>query len=618
MEREIMPRHWRFAPHDRGTVARLSRELSCSPLLAQVLAARGMEQGSEARTFLSARLTDLHDPDLLPGVSEAAERIVSALNAKRRITIYGDYDVDGVTATSILWHCLKLAGAHVDYYIPCRLEEGYGLNSEAIRTLHAEDPKRLVVTVDCGICSVEEADLARQLGLELIITDHHQMAEELPPAATNVHPRLPESAYPFPELCGAGVAFKLAWAVCQRLGDGTKASPRMREYLKSAVGLAALGTVADIVPLVGENRILVRYGLSSLVEKSTPGLAMLLKVAGLHEEKRLTAENIAFALGPRLNAAGRLGQARLAVELLTTDNRTRAAQLADYVDQLNKNRQTVERKIFKQAREQVERNPDWLEQGALVLADQEWHPGVIGIVASRIAQHYEMPAIMISLNPETGLGQGSGRSFNDFDLHSGLAACQTHLEGFGGHQAAAGLRIRTENLEAFRTHFSEYARQQPSDATGPELAVDAEVSLHDLTHRAVKELESLGPFGAEHRRPVFVASGVELVESPGTMGGGDRHLAMRVRQAAVHQSGETNGSATNGASAPADRVRSSGGKVLRCIAFGRGEWADEIGRIQDPFSICFSASLNTFRGYENVELTLLDWQEQPAGAMAAD
>jgi single-stranded-DNA-specific exonuclease len=615
MEREIMPRHWRFAPHDRGTVARLSRELKCSPLLAQVLAARGMQQGTEARSFLSASLTELHDPDLLPGVSEAAERIVSALNAKRRITIYGDYDVDGVTATSILWHCLKLAGAHVDYYIPCRLEEGYGLNSEAIRTLHAEDPHRLVITVDCGICSLEEANLAKELGLELIITDHHQMEEELPPAATNVHPRLPGSAYPFPELCGAGVAFKLAWAVCQHLGDGTKASPRMREYLKSAVGLAALGTVADVVPLVGENRILVRYGLTSLVEKSTPGLAMLLKVAGLHQEKRLTAENIAFALAPRLNAAGRLGQARLAVELLTTDNRSRAAQLADYVDQLNKNRQTVERKIFKQAREQVERNPDWLETGTLVLADEEWHPGVIGIVASRIAQHFEMPAIMISLNPETGIGQGSGRAFNGVDLHSGLAACREHLQGFGGHQAAAGLRLRTENLETFRTAFAEHVQRQPGEAAMPELAVDAEISLHDLTHRAVKELESLGPFGSEHPRPVFAASGVELVEPPGTMGGGDRHLAMRIRQGSGHPSDGGDGRNGNG-DAPSESPRFAGGKVLRCIAFGRGEWAGEIGQIREPFSICFTAGLNTFRGYETVELTLLDWQEQPAAALA--
>ena len=587
-----MPKQWRFAPHDEGIIRRLSKEMSCSPLLAQVLASRGVESKADADSLFSTKMTDLHDPLLLPGIDEASDRVIAATQSNRRITIYGDYDVDGVTATSILWHCLKLAGANVDYYIPCRLEEGYGLNREALQSLHEEDPERLVITVDCGICSLEEAALAKNLGLELIITDHHTMLAELPEAATNVHPRLPGSEYPFPDLCGAGVAFKLAWAICQKLGDGTKASPRMREYLKSAVGLAAMGTVADVVPLVGENRILVRYGLATILEKSMIGLSMLLKVAELHEEKELTAEDIAFGLAPRINAAGRLGQARLAVELLTTDNRQRAAQLADYVDQLNKNRQTVERKMYKQAKEQIAENPEWLESGGLVLASEEWHPGVIGIVASRVAEKFERPAIMIAINSETNTGQGSGRSFNGFDLHSGLAACSDHLVGFGGHRAAAGLRIDADRIDEFRLAFGEYISNQESE-TGetqePELAIDAEVSLHDLTHRAVKELESLGPFGQNHRRPIFSSSRVELVEPPSTMGGGGRHLALRVRE---------------------------GNKVIRAIAFGKGDWANEMANaIHGPFSICFSPNLNKFRGYETVELRLIDWQ--PSEVQAA-
>lgn len=586
-----MSRLWRFAPHDRAVIGRIARELSCQPLLAQVLAARGLSSGSEARTYLSTKMTDLHAPELIPGIDEAAERIVSAIAAQRRITIYGDYDVDGVTATSILWHCLKLAGAKVDYYIPCRFEEGYGLNQEAIRQLHQEDPQRVLVTVDCGICSLAEAALARELGLELIITDHHTMADELPAAAVIVHPRRPGSIAPFQDLCGAGVAFKLAWAICQKLGDGAKASPRMREFLKSAVGLAAIGTVADMVPLVGENRILVKYGLETLLDKSMPGLAMLVKIAGLHENKRLTSEDIGFALAPRLNAAGRLGQARLAVELLTTDNRERAVQLAEYVDQLNKNRQTVERRIFKEAREQVEAN-GWENSAALVLADADWHAGVIGIVATRIAQHFERPAIMIALNPETRIGQGSGRTFANFDLHSALAACARHLEGFGGHKAAAGMRIQADRLDAFRAALSEYVSEHKTVAVGEtEQFVDAEVCLADLTHRGVQELEMLGPFGAEHAKPTFVAGNVQLVDEPTTMGNGGRHLSMRIQQ---------------------------GGKVLRCVAFGRAEWAEELSKIDGKFAVCFTAGINRYKGYESVELQLLDWQleSQPAHASA--
>ena len=323
-----MARKWTFHPHDESMIRKLSGQLRISPLLAQVLIARGFANAETARAFLDAKLSDLHDPSLLPGIDAAAEVIIGAMRDKRRITIYGDYDVDGVTGTSILWHCLQLNGATVDYYIPCRIVEGYGLNQSALQQLHDEDPQRLVISVDCGIASVEEAALARSIGLDLIITDHHHIGERLPDALVLVHPRLPGSEYPFGDLCGAGVAFKLAWAVCQRLGDGKKASPRMKEFLKQAVGLAALGTVADVVPLVGENRVIVRYGLHSLRDQSTPGVKALLKIAGLMDKPELCSSDIGFALAPRINAAGRLGQARLAVELLTTDNAERADKLA--------------------------------------------------------------------------------------------------------------------------------------------------------------------------------------------------------------------------------------------------------------------------------------------------
>ncbi|MDC0273900.1 DHH family phosphoesterase, partial [Planctomycetaceae bacterium] len=354
-----MPRIWHYEQHDQGRVGDLCREMRVSPLLAQVLIARGYPSKETAGKFINSKLTDLHDPELLPGISDAADLVIAALKEKRRITIYGDYDVDGMTSTSILWHCLKLAGGEVDYYIPSRLEEGYGINCDAIRELHEQDPKRLLISVDCGITSVEEAALAKELGLDLIITDHHQMVDQLPDAKVLVHPRLPGSQYPFGDLCGAGVSFKLAWAICQRLGDGKKASAHMREYLKSAVCLAAIGTIADVVPLVDENRALVRYGLAGLNELASPGLKALIKVCGIEKNKSYTASDVGFSIGPRLNAAGRLGQARLAVELLTTEDPERATQLADYLDQLNKNRQTVERRICKRAKEIVEEHPEW-------------------------------------------------------------------------------------------------------------------------------------------------------------------------------------------------------------------------------------------------------------------
>ena len=576
-----MPRIWSFQTHDEGAISRLASDLRISPLVAQVLLARGFGTADAAKNFLTAKLGDLHEPNLLPGVDEAAERIVSAVKSRRRITIYGDYDVDGVTATSLLWHCLQLAGAQVDYYIPCRMDEGYGLNSTALRQLHEEDPDRLVVSVDCGIASVQEAADAKSIGLELIITDHHHIGESLPDAACLVHPRLPGSDYPFGELCGVGVAFKLAWSICQKLGDGKKASPRMREFLKSAVGLTAIGTVADVVPLVDENRVIVRYGLQSLKDHPSLGLQALMKVAQLDESKALRADDIGFGIAPRINAAGRLGQARLAVELLTTDKPDRARSLADYVDQLNKNRKTVERRIFKEAKEMIAANPDWEEDPTLVLAHHDWHPGVIGIVASRVAETFEKPTVLISLKDD-GTGQGSGRSFAGFDLYSGLDASQDCLLGFGGHKAAAGVQIQASAVPELRASLANWTRNnfapQEEDVA---LRIDAEVRLTEVTRQAVLQLDHLGPFGAANPEPRFAASGIQLAEPPKTMGEGGRHLALRVRQ---------------------------GNTAIRAVAFGRGEWAEEIAAASGPLSISFAPVINSFRGFEKVELRLIDWK----------
>ncbi len=498
-----MARRWAFHPHDEAGIRRLCSGLRVSPLLAQVLIARGYTDAQAAQGFLNPRLSDLHDPSQLPGIDKSADLIVDAMKSGRRITIYGDYDVDGVTGTSILWHCLQLSGASVDYYIPCRLEEGYGLNKSALQQLHEEDPKRLVVSVDCGIASVEEAKLAKSLGLDLIITDHHHIGTTLPDALALVHPRLPGTEYPFGELCGAGVAFKLAWAICQRLGEGRKATPRMREFLKQAVGLAAVGTVADVVPLRGENRIIVRYGLTSLREQSSIGMKALMKIAGLFNKPELRGDDIGFSLGPRINAAGRLGQARLAVELLTTEDPERAVRLAEYLDQLNDNRKTVERRIFRQAKEMVSENPQWESHKTLVLAHHEWHPGVIGIVASRMTEEFEKPTILISLRDD-GTGSGSGRSYAGFDLYEGLASCRSHVLSFGGHRAAAGVKLKASSVDDVRNTLASWADQHfhPTEED-TELRIDAEVLLAEVDMRSVRELERLGPFGQENPQPRF-------------------------------------------------------------------------------------------------------------------
>jgi single-stranded-DNA-specific exonuclease len=579
-----MPRIWRFLPHDPALVGQVASELRVSPLMAQVLIARGLRH--EASDFLNSRLSALYEPDLIPGLADAADRVVSGIRSGRRITIYGDYDVDGVTSTALLWHCITLAGGRADYYIPSRTEEGYGINCDALRQLSQEDPGRLVVSVDCGITSVAEALLARELGLELIVTDHHQAKAVLPEAACLVHPRLPGSSYPFGELCGVGVAFKLAWGICQRLGDGKKASPVMREFLLGAMGLAAIGTIADVVPLRGENRLIVKFGLKTLRERALPGLRSLLKVAQLDESSSIEADDIAYGIAPRINAAGRLGQARLAVEMLTTDKPDRAAMLAAHLDELNKSRRAVELKIFKEAKELIAARSEWQEAPAVVLAADSWHPGVIGIVASRVVEHFSRPAILIAYNGQSDTGQGSGRSHGRFDLHAALAACSTHLISFGGHQAAAGLKIAKDRVDAFRDEFFRYVSENYSTgARDSELEIDAEVRLADVTPRAVKELDLLSPFGEDNHRPVFATTRVELAEPPRKMGEGERHLSLRVRQ---HNT------------------------TLRAIAFARADWADPIAQLNRPFSISFAPCINRFGGNERVELQLIDWQAEPS------
>jgi len=577
-----MPKRWHVRPHDAAAVAALERSAGVPSLVAALLVARGVTRPGDVKAFLSGGLTDLRDPETLPGVPEAADRILAAVKAGRQIVVYGDYDADGMTATAILVGCLEALDAKPRWYVPNRFEEGYGLNAEALEKLAAEGAS-LVVTVDCGIASVAEAARARDLGLELIVTDHHSFADTLPEAAVLVHPRLPGTAYPFGELCGAGVAFKLAWAIATRASGSKQVTPRLREMLLRGIGLATLGTVADVVPLLDENRIIVRRGLECLRTRGGPGLAKLLELASLHEKRALESEDVAFRLAPRLNAAGRFGEAAKGIELLTTADAARAESLASYVHELNTRRETEERSILLAATKQALEQFDPEADAALVLADRGWNAGVVGIVAGRLAERFHRPVVVIAQGAHEGLvASGSVRSVPGFDVHAALMPCRRLLVTCGGHAAAAGLRVDEGRIDEFREAFvAEVAARMPAELRRAQLALDGETTLAGLSLHAVEQIEQLAPFGQGNRRPVLCASRVALLEPPRAIGGGGRHLAMRLVQ---H------------------------GTKIRGVAFGGADWLPHLPPPGQPFHVAFKPKINEFQGRRTAELELVDWR----------
>ena len=575
---------WHLRPSDPTATNRLAAAARVSPVVAQLLLNRDVKDPTAARRFLDSPLAGLHPPLDLPGIEAAAELIVRAITHKRRICVYGDYDVDGVTGTAVLLRVLGKLGASVQFHVPLRLSEGYGLNSEKIREL-AETGVSLVVSVDCGIASLTEAEVARDVGLELIITDHHEMkmgldGPLLPPATVLVHPRLPTpTPYPFGDLSGAGVAFKLAWAVAQRASGSERVAPDLREVLLDAVGLAALGLVADVVPLRDENRILVRHGLERIRTNPSVGLKALLDASGVKPEQELTSEDVGFKLAPRLNAAGRLGCASLAVELLTTTSPSKAAELARVLEGQNGERQARERKYTTAAKELVER--DFANDPAIVVASEDWHPGVVGIVASRLVDYFGKPALVIAIPPNEQVATGSGRSIPGFALHQALLSCDSLLEGHGGHAAAAGFKVRPERIPAFRDRFNAYvANHYPGGAPAARLTLDAEVPLSAITHGLLRDLDKLEPYGAGNPKPKFLAAGLK-VEAARLIGTGEvqRHMDFRARQ------GET---------------------TIRCVAWGMADRMEELMSAGGDCCLAFTPKVNEWRGYKNIELQVID------------
>jgi len=570
---------WHLMPHDRDAVERLSKSRNLSPIVSQLLLNRGIHDPERIDRFLNVRFKGLHPPEMLPGVPQAADCIYNAVRQGKRICVYGDYDVDGLTGTALLWQTLRLLGGIVDFYVPHRLEEGYGLNADALTQI-AGLGTSVVVTVDCGITSVAEAELAKNLGMKLIVTDHHEVKSCLPDAAALVHSRLPGSSYPFGDLSGSGVAFKLAWALCQRASGAEKVNPEFREFLQDTVALAALGMVADWVPLQDENRIIVKHGLARLRRTSSIGLKALIEGSHLGGKTEITSSDISFAIAPRLNAAGRLGCARLVVELLTTTCRERAHELMCFLDNQNSDRQKIERKILAQAHEMVA-GLDLDRHPALVLASPDWHPGVIGIVAGRLVEIYSRPVLMIALRGEENPGHGSGRSVPGFLLHEALDACGDYLLSHGGHAAAAGFRIEPERVEEFRNRFCSYAGEQfPNGPSSTRLVIDAEVSLGLLTPGVIEALSHLEPYGCGNPRPLFMAGPVQVVGTPRRVGKGERHLQFRVQQEAQ----------------------------IPAIAFGLADRVEELMSAGGQCFVVFTPNFNEWQGRRTVQLEVTDFR----------
>ncbi|MDX2130626.1 MAG: single-stranded-DNA-specific exonuclease RecJ [Planctomycetota bacterium] len=552
-------------------------------LVTRVLRARGLTDPDARARFLEPSLRHLHDPSGIPDMDRAAARVLHAARTGEPIVLYGDYDVDGVTSVAILHHVLRLLepGAVISSYVPHRLEEGYGLNAQAIRDLAARGAK-VIVSVDCGVTAVEPARVARDAGVDLIITDHHNPPAtmgELPDAYAVVHPRRPDSVYPFGDLCGAGVAFKLAWRLATMHCGGERVPPPVRELLLELLALAALGVIADVVPLRDENRVIARFGLARIKHSGLGGLRALVEASGLSGEN-VREDDVGFTLAPRLNACGRMGHAREAVELLTVAEGDRAREIAEGLTRLNNERRATEREIFRRACELAEQGGmTGSERRAIVLADPAWHAGVVGIVCSRLVERYHRPAILLC--EADGACHGSGRSIDGFSLHAALAECAAHLTGYGGHDMAAGMRLSRANLDAFAEAFVGVANRQIDAAHLVARGnFDTDAGLHEFSLDTARRLGLLGPFGRENPPVRLRVRGVRVATLPETFGPQNKHLSLRV-------------------------TPDAGGAPVRLVGWNWGARAKDIprGSLLDVF---VTPRINEFNGRRSVECDLHD------------
>lgn len=568
----MMPTRWHVAKPDPTAQGELAVITGLSPLVRQLLINRGITDAASARAFLSPSLRDLHDPYLLHGMQRAISRVLRALKHGEPTTIYGDYDVDGVTGTALLLTFFRELGFEVSYYIPERSSEGYGLNAEAMHRL-ASRGVHLLITVDCGITAIEEIALARQLGIDTIITDHHQPPEVLPDAYALLNPHQPACTYPNKHLCGVGVVFKLLTALRAALRQANLFTERLPN-LKRHLDLTTLGTIADVTPLRDENRVIVSYGLRELGQTLKPGLQALRKVSG-REGKSANAGEVGFQLAPRLNASGRLGSAAQSVALLTATDPHEAAQLAQLLDEVNQQRRTLQGTIEDAVHTRITRQYGDRPPAAIVLGDPEWHQGVVGIVAARIAETYHRPTFLLQIQGD--VARGSGRSIPAFDLHRGLQHCAQWLQKYGGHKYAAGLTMDVGLLPSLQEDLIRFAEEtlDPADLQ-PTLDLDAYLTLQEITPALLDQLASFAPHGAGNPVPLFGARAVRLVSAIRPLGQQGQHARFRVAQDTT---------------------------TLEVVAFNQAERVRAL-RSNTPCDIAFTPTVNTWRGQRQLELHL--------------
>ncbi len=552
---------------DAAQMTQLAQKLDIHPLTAQVLLSRGIATAEQGFEFLHAKLSSLPEPDLLPDMAVACVRLEQALIRGEKIAVHGDYDVDGITGCTLLVETLRALGGLVEYHIPLRMKEGYGLSADALRQAK-NSGSSLIVSVDCGVSAHAEAALAAELGLDLIITDHHQPPDDLPQCLALVNPHLPKNRFPWKELSGVGVAFFLLAGLRRRLRENNYFANRDEPDLRQGLDLVALGTIADIVPLGGVNRILVRSGLQRLEAGTRPGVAALKRVA---EVKQVSCGVVGFRLAPRLNAAGRLEDAALGVKLLLGEDEQDIDPLARLLDDFNRERQNIEQQTLNEAISLVEEQ-NLPNRRSIVLASDNWHAGVIGIVASRLVERYHRPTVLIAL--EGGQGKGSARSISGFNLYEAIKASAEPLAGFGGHAMAAGLSLTEENLDRFIAAFEQVTGDRLAEEDLlPVSHHDGEVAISTFTLPLLRELETLNPYGAGNPQPAFVSCNCR-VSAPRILGG--KHLKFDVEQ---------------------DGFR------VGCIAFGRAECFDQLDGEVD---LLYRPGINQWRGHESIQLQVVD------------
>ena len=558
-----MNKKWQINEVDDEIVEKIKNEFNLSKLVASIIASKGMKNQDEIEVFLHPRRNDFHDPFLLPDMEKAVDRIVKAINNNEKVAIYGDYDVDGITSSTVLHRFLKDRGLDTDIYIPNRLSEGYGLNSNEINKI-AETGHTLIITVDCGITGKEEVALAKTLGIDTIVTDHHEPPQEggLPDAVAVVDAKRKDNKYPFNGLAGVGVAFKLTQALTQRLNI------REEENLKY-LDIVCVGTISDIVPLVDENRTISQLGLRLVKQTRNVGLRVLLESIGYN---KIDSNTVSFGVAPRINACGRMGHEREALQLFLTDNIEEAKEITQKLNNYNLERQDIEKKIFDEAQEMLKIEENKLP--CIVLAKENWHHGVIGIVSSKMTEMYGKPSILLSI--EENLEKGSGRSVPGFDLHEALENCKENIKQFGGHSMAVGITLEKEKFEAFKEAFEKYAENMNVSEIVPVINVDEKLSLDDISIQNIKELEILEPFGEANKMPIFQISNLKIDSIRAISEG--KHLKMTLK----------------------DEKR-----VIDVIGFNMGNLAEEYP-IGTKVDIVGNLEINNYRGIENIQINLKD------------